>query len=229
MAGEASSSQKPADRAELELGAPFTDSLIPISVVLPENGDVPRPLWPSTASPGEIREAVLGWLGRNSTHGKAESLPAHQKHLVFSRYQKDCYWLRPATGIMLRERRGRAGRAWGYTGIVLGRTGGGGVKRMRVTDNAHRLVCSLKKGPPVPATLVAQHACHVKRCINPACLSWGTQAANLATSADLLDGERSERCGACAVRWRVTFMHAQGRWRVSFMHAQGWLWCQSAP
>ena len=131
---------------------------------------------------------------------------------------------------MLRERRGRAGRAWGYTGIVLGRTGGAGVNRMRVTDNAHRLVCTLKKGPPVPATLVAQHACHVKRCINPACLSWGTQAANLATSADLLDGERSERCGACAVTVDlVLWRQGQGRWRVSFMHAQGCLWCQNTP
>ena len=194
MSDVASSSVQPPDVARLELGAPFYDSLVPRKVILPENGGVETPLWPPGASPGVMRLAVLGWLGRNSDFPGVEGISAADVHLVFSLPYANCFTLRETAGLLLRRARG--GRE-DYTRVELGRMGGSGAGNKRqILYSAHRLVCSLKKGQPADPTWVAQHSCHRKTCVNPAHLFWGPQADNLRTSVSAGAAVKAVRRGA---------------------------------
>ena len=48
---------------------------------------------------------------------------------------------------------------------------------------AHRVACAIAHGEPRPGQ-VAKHSCDNKPCCNPAHLSWGTQAQNIAEAVE---------------------------------------------
>ena len=220
MTDVASSSVQPPDVARLELGAPFSDSLVPRKVILPENGGVETPLWPPGASPGAMRLAVLGWLGRNSEHPLAQRLSAASVHVVFTLPEEKHFKLLKAPGIMPRRERSKAGK---YCAVDLGSVGGDGLPRRRVRADAHHLVCSLIHGALADPTWVAQHRCHQKTCVNPRCLVWDTQGVNVRTSVAASAASKTVRRGAtvCMTGFWCCGSMSQGRCRVIFMHADG--------
>ena len=156
-----SSPETVVDPALAELGDPFPSVTAPARVRLSPDSDELTPLWTTGIDSAEdIRQSVLGWLGRNSTHCRAASLSETTKHLVFTLpNDARCFTLRAGPGISRRRKRGRARP---YFAVVLGRSGGDGARKRSVVVDAHRPVCSLKNGPSTRGTIVAQHRCHNK-------------------------------------------------------------------
>ena len=167
-----------------ELPEPVTRVLTPAKGRMPANDDCLTALWVAGAEPSDVQLSLLGWLAHNSTAASAVEYEAADKHQVFAYKGQGCFELVAGPCIMPRKPAERGGA---YTSLVLGTyKRAGASKEVRVTMDAHRLVCCLTQGPK-PAGAVAQHRCHNKRCINSEHLDWGSQSENV------VDGRKHTR------------------------------------
>jgi hypothetical protein len=95
-----------------------------------------------------------------------------------------------------------SGECWLWTGATSG--GYGSLRHLRKSRRAHRISWEIHRGL-IPAGLLVLHSCDVKRCVNPAHLSLGTDQQNRQEAIDrgltprTLDEEKvraiRRRCG----------------------------------
>jgi len=97
--------------------------------------------------------------------------------------------------------RGEPHECWRWTGVILKMGYGNFRSGPNTTEYAHRFSWRVANGRQVPAGMVIRHSCDNRWCVNPAHLSIGTHADNVADK--VAKGRQGAKCKLTADQVRA--------------------------